>query len=57
MSIANPTLQAIGRRLRLGVIGGSYGFIGPVHRTATRLGTRPAWPSASTRRAVEFTPC
>lgn len=30
-------LSALGRRLRLGLIGGSYGFIGPVHRTAARM--------------------
>jgi predicted dehydrogenase len=33
----NPVLEALGRRLRLGLIGGSHGFIGPVHRTAARL--------------------
>ena len=33
----NPVIEALGRRLRLGVIGGSHGFIGPVHRTAARL--------------------
>src|ERR671939_518578 len=33
----NPVIQALGRRLRLGVVGGSSGFIGPVHRTAARL--------------------
>ena len=33
----NPVIQALGRRLRLGVVGGSPGFIGPVHRTAARL--------------------
>ena len=33
----NPVIQALGRRLRLGVVGGSHGFIGPVHRTAARL--------------------
>jgi predicted dehydrogenase len=33
----NPVIQALGRRLRLGVVGGSRGFIGPVHRTAARL--------------------
>jgi predicted dehydrogenase len=36
----NPTLQALGRRLRLGLVGGSYGFIGPVHRAAARLDDR-----------------
>lgn len=37
----NPVLQALGRRLRLGVIGGGAGsFIGPVHRTAARLDDR-----------------
>ena len=30
-------LGTFGRRLRLGVVGGSSGFIGPVHRTAARL--------------------
>ncbi len=40
MSNTNPTLQALGRRLRLGVIGGSHGFIGPIHRTAARLDDR-----------------
>lgn len=33
----NPVLEALGRRLRLGLVGGSHGFIGPVHRTAARL--------------------
>jgi predicted dehydrogenase len=33
----NPILRDLGRRLRLGVVGGSRGFIGPVHRTAARL--------------------
>lgn len=33
----NPVLTALGRRLRLGLVGGSRGFIGPVHRTAARL--------------------
>ena len=34
----NTTLTALGRRLRLGVVGGGPGsFIGPVHRTAARL--------------------
>ena len=36
----NPVIAALGRRLRLGVIGGSYGFIGPIHRTAARLDDR-----------------
>ena len=34
----NKTIQKLGRRLRLGVIGGGpRSFIGPVHRTAARL--------------------
>lgn len=34
----NKTIAKLGRRLRLGVIGGGQGsFIGPVHRTAARL--------------------
>ncbi|KAB2860749.1 MAG: Gfo/Idh/MocA family oxidoreductase, partial [Bauldia sp.] len=34
----NHTIRALGRRLRLGVIGGGPGsFIGPVHRAAARL--------------------
>lgn len=33
----NPVLAALGRRLRLGLVGGSRGFIGPVHRAAARL--------------------
>lgn len=33
----NPVLDRFGRRLRLGVVGGSHGFIGPVHRVAARL--------------------
>lgn len=33
----HPVLGALGRRLRLGVVGGSRGFIGPVHRAAARL--------------------
>lgn len=33
----NIALQALGRRLRLGLVGGGSGFIGPVHRTAARL--------------------
>lgn len=36
----NPTLKALGRRLRLAVVGGSYGFIGPVHRVASRIDDR-----------------
>jgi predicted dehydrogenase len=36
----NPVIQALGRRLRLGVVGGSHGFIGPVHRTAARIDDR-----------------
>ena len=36
----NPTLKALGRRLRLAVVGGSYGFIGPVHRVASRMDDR-----------------
>ena len=35
---SNPVISALGRRLRLGVIGGGPGsFIGEVHRTAARL--------------------
>ena len=33
----NVILRDFGRRLRLGVVGGSHGFIGPVHRTAARM--------------------
>lgn len=33
----NRILRDFGRRLRLGVVGGSHGFIGPVHRTAARM--------------------
>lgn len=33
----NPVLTALGRRLRLGLVGGSRGFIGPIHRAAARL--------------------
>jgi len=37
----NPTVTGLGRRLRLGVVGGGPGsFIGPVHRTAARLDDR-----------------
>ncbi len=37
----NPVLSALGRRLRLGVIGGGAGsFIGEVHRIAARLDDR-----------------
>jgi predicted dehydrogenase len=37
----NPILETLGRRLRLGVIGGGPGsFIGPVHRAAARLDDR-----------------
>jgi predicted dehydrogenase len=36
----NLVIQTLGRRLRLGVVGGSYGFIVPVHRTAARLDDR-----------------
>lgn len=33
----NKTIAALGRRLRLGLVGGGPGsFIGPVHRTAAR---------------------
>lgn len=38
--MSNTTLQRLGRRLRLGLIGGGHGFIGPVHRTAARLDDR-----------------
>jgi len=39
----NPTVAGLGRRLRLGVVGGGPGsFIGPVHRTAARLDDRYA---------------
>jgi predicted dehydrogenase len=38
--MSNTTLQVLGRRLRLGLVGGSYGFIGPVHRLAARLDDR-----------------
>jgi predicted dehydrogenase len=37
MSRSQSVLTTLGRRLRLGLIGGSYGFIGPVHRTAARM--------------------
>lgn len=40
MGLMNPTLKALGRRLRLAVVGGSYGFIGPVHRVASRIDDR-----------------
>ena len=37
----NPTLRALGRRLRLGVVGGGRGsFIGLTHRAAARLDDR-----------------
>jgi predicted dehydrogenase len=37
----NPVLATLGRRLRLGVVGGGPGsFIGPVHRNAARLDDR-----------------
>lgn len=37
----NPVLRSLGRRLRLGVIGGGgTALIGPVHRTAARLDDR-----------------
>lgn len=37
----NPTIERLGRRLRLGVVGGGPGsFIGPVHRTAARIDDR-----------------
>ncbi len=37
----NPIIQALGRRLRLAVIGGGPGsFIGTVHRTASRIDDR-----------------
>ena len=37
----NPVLRTLGRRLRLGVVGGGPGsFIGPVHRIAARLDDR-----------------
>jgi predicted dehydrogenase len=38
---SNPVIAALGRRLRLGVIGGGPGsFIGPTHRQAARLDDR-----------------
>ena len=38
---ANPVIERLGRRLRLGVIGGGPGsVIGEVHRTAARLDDR-----------------
>jgi len=37
----NPVLEALGRPLRLGVVGGGVGsFIGPVHRSAAVLDQR-----------------
>ena len=37
----NPVVEALGRRLRLAVIGGGPGsFIGEVHRAAARLDDR-----------------
>ena len=37
----NPVLEALGRPLRLGVIGGGPGsFIGPIHRSAAQLDGR-----------------
>ncbi|MGB5187933.1 MAG: gfo/Idh/MocA family oxidoreductase, partial [Acidimicrobiia bacterium] len=37
----NPVIEALGRRLRLGVIGGGPGsFIGAMHRTAARIDDR-----------------
>src|SRR4051794_26612643 len=39
-SYMNPVIAALGRRLRFAVVGGSHGFIGPVHRTAARLDDR-----------------
>ena len=37
----NPVIEALGRRLRLAVIGGGPGsFIGSMHRTAARLDDR-----------------
>ncbi|MDX6750562.1 Gfo/Idh/MocA family oxidoreductase [Geminicoccaceae bacterium 1502E] len=33
----NIALEKLGRRLRLGLVGGGSGFIGPVHRAAARL--------------------
>lgn len=39
--VANPVIESMGRRLRLGVIGGGPGsFIGEMHRTAARLDNR-----------------
>ena len=38
---ANPVIDAMGRRLRLAIIGGGPGsFIGAMHRTASRLDDR-----------------
>ena len=44
MTIEVPTNgEALGRRLRLGMVGGGQGaFIGGVHRIAARLDTRGA---------------
>ncbi|MFO1070171.1 MAG: Gfo/Idh/MocA family oxidoreductase [Geminicoccaceae bacterium] len=36
----NTVLRDFGRRLRLGLVGGSHGFIGPVHRLAARIDDR-----------------
>ena len=39
--IGNPVIEKLGRRLRLGVLGGGPGsVIGEVHRTAARLDDR-----------------
>lgn len=44
----NPILETLGRRLRLGVIGGGPGsFIGSMHRTAARLDDRYELVAAS----------
>ena len=50
----NPVLAILGRRLRLGVIGGGPGsFIGPVHRTAARLDDRFEITAAALSSNVE----
>ena len=40
MSAQQSAFAALGQPIRLGLVGGSHGFIGPVHRLAATLDRR-----------------